>query len=108
VYPLLVSVNAFKIKSAFFAVSSRGGKRNLHNEESRSKLEASLLAGIFVGEEIDYTGVGHTPIRKRAYNFFGGGKISGASSGYGPRLPINIPQGRAPRYVVLIMYWTRV
>jgi hypothetical protein len=36
----------------------------------RNKLEASLLAGIFVGEGIYYTGRVHTPIRKLAYNIF--------------------------------------
>ncbi|MDR0601048.1 MAG: hypothetical protein LBG42_01575, partial [Treponema sp.] len=31
--------------------------------------------------EIYCTGRGHTPIQKAAYNIFGGGKFSGASSG---------------------------
>jgi hypothetical protein len=51
------------------------------NEEPRSKLETSVLTGIFVGEEIYCTGGVHTPIRKSGYNIFRGDKFSGANSG---------------------------
>jgi hypothetical protein len=45
------------------------------------KVPRSNLLGIFGGEEIYYTGVVYTPSRKSVYNFFGGDKFSGASSG---------------------------
>jgi hypothetical protein len=57
------------------------GEARRFNEEPASKLEASLLAGIFVGEEIYCTGRVHTPIQKSVYNIFGSSKFSGASSG---------------------------
>ncbi|MDR2184746.1 MAG: transposase, partial [Treponema sp.] len=42
-----------------------------------TKIPRSKLLGIFVGEEIYYTGQFHTPpIRKLEYNFFSGGKFS--------------------------------
>jgi hypothetical protein len=43
--------------------------QRFRNEEPRSKLQARLLAGIFGGEEIDYTGRVHTPIQKSGDNF---------------------------------------
>jgi hypothetical protein len=69
-----------------------------NNEEPRSKLEASLLAGIFVGEEIYYyTGLVHTPIRKLGYTFsvvvnFPEQARTKGSTGYGPGLPIKLKE----------------
>ncbi|MDR3138189.1 MAG: hypothetical protein LBT95_00785 [Treponema sp.] len=50
------------------------------NEKNRSRLEASKLAGISLGEEVQNTGEVHTPIRKPIGNIFSGGKSSGASA----------------------------
>jgi hypothetical protein len=61
-----------------------------------------VLAGIFVGEEIYCTGGVHTPIRKSGYNIFMGDKFSGASSGYGPRLPINLSRLYDAAFVLVV------
>jgi hypothetical protein len=64
----------------------------IQNEEPRSK-----LLGIFVGEEIYYTGLVHTPIRKLdttfsvVVNFPEQARTEG-STGYGPGLPIKRPR----------------
>jgi hypothetical protein len=56
----------------------------LANEEPRSK-----LLGIFVGEEIYYTGLVHTPIRKLGTTFSVVVNLPEQAPGYGPGLPIN-------------------
>jgi hypothetical protein len=53
------------------------------NEEPRSK-----LLGIFVGEEIYYTGVIHTQIQRSSKTVLGAAIFPEQAPGYGPRLPI--------------------
>jgi hypothetical protein len=65
-----------KIFESALSYANTIGLPNQQNEDTRSK-----LLGIFVGEEIYYTGRIHTPIQKLAYIIFSGGKFSGTSSG---------------------------
>jgi hypothetical protein len=64
------------------AIIPRGRVAAQFNEEqpeASAETMFPMLAGILAGEEIYYTGLVRTPIRKSRYNFFSGGKFSGTS-----------------------------